>query len=125
MKTTSHRSTHIRPGGPGPFNSKISLMSIPLTEANFFKSILLRKNWQGGGELLLSLRMYNRYSSYANKPCYCPGLIYIELDPIRHFGIFAIFSCQIQVKTKKMSYLSAGPLALCYMLNPSLVMALR
>ena len=62
---------------------------------------------------------------YAYKPCYCPGRIYIELNPW-HFGIFAIFFCQIQVKTKKKSYhLSAGPLALCHMLNPSLVIALR
>ena len=28
-------------------------MSIPLTVANFFKNILLPKNWPGGGELLL------------------------------------------------------------------------
>ena len=28
-------------------------MSISLTVANFFKSILLLKNWRGGGELLL------------------------------------------------------------------------
>ena len=64
--------------------------------------------------------------SYAYKPCYCPGRIYIELGPW-HFEIFAIFSCQIQMKTKKMSWqchLSAGPMALCHMLNPSLVIAL-
>ena len=28
-------------------------MSIPLTVANFFQSILLHKNWPGGGEVLL------------------------------------------------------------------------
>ena len=61
--------------------------------------------------------------NYACKLCYCPGRICIELDP-RHFGIFAIFSFRIQVKTTKKSYLSAMPLALCLMLNPSLVIAL-
>ena len=49
-----------------------------------------------------------------------PGRIYIELSPW-HIRIFTIFFCQIQVKTKKMSYLSVGPLALSYMLNPFLV----
>ena len=44
---------HIRPGGPDTFNSKSCLMSITLTVAFFFKSILLHKNWRGGGELLL------------------------------------------------------------------------
>ena len=44
----------MRQGGPGPLNSKICFMSIPLTAASFFfKSILLHKNWRGGGELLL------------------------------------------------------------------------
>ena len=38
--------------------------------------------------------------SYAYKPCYCPSRIYIDLGPWQ-FEIFAIFSCQIQVKTKK------------------------
>ena len=52
LKTTSYRSTYTAKG-PGSLNSKICLMSIPLTEANFFKSILLHKNWRGGGELLL------------------------------------------------------------------------
>ena len=47
-----------------------------------------------------------------------------ELGPW-HFGIFAIFSCQVQVKTKKKSYLSAEPLAQSHMLNPSLFVALR
>ena len=42
-----------------------------------------------------------------------------------HFGIFAPFFRQIQVKTKKNSNLIAGPLALHHMLNPSLVIALR
>ena len=36
--------------------------------------------------------------SYAFKPCYCQGRIYIELGPW-HFKIFAVFSYQIQVKT--------------------------
>ena len=52
MKTTSY-TVHIRPGGQGPLNSKICLMSIPCTVANVFQSILLHKNWRGGGELLL------------------------------------------------------------------------
>ena len=59
--------------------------------------------------------------SYAYKPCYCPSRIYIELGRW-HFDIFAIFSRQIQVKTKKV--LSEwGPLALCHVLNLSLVIA--
>ena len=33
-------------------------MSIPLTVANFFKRILLQKNWRGGGELLLKNVQY-------------------------------------------------------------------
>ena len=55
-----------------------------------------------------------------------PGLdLYIELGPW-HFEIFAIFSSQIRVKTNNKPYhLSAGSLALCYMLNPSLVITLR
>ena len=61
---------------------------------------------------------------YVYKPCYCPGWIYIELSPW-HFGIFAIFSSQIQVKTKKKSYPSAGPQAMCHTLNPPLVITLR
>ena len=43
----------VQPGGPGPLNSKISLMRILLTVANFFQKFLLHKNWPGGGELLL------------------------------------------------------------------------
>ena len=43
----------MRPGSPGPLNSKFCSMSIPLAVANFFKSILLHKNWRGGGQLLL------------------------------------------------------------------------
>ena len=52
MKTTSYKSTYTAKG-PGFLNSKVCTMSFPLTVANFFKSILLRKNWPGGGELLL------------------------------------------------------------------------
>ena len=33
-------------------------MSIPLTTANFFQSILSHKNWRGGGELLLKNVQY-------------------------------------------------------------------
>ena len=63
--------------------------------------------------------------SYAYKPCYCQGWICIDLRPW-HFEIFTKFSYQMQVKTKKKSYLSAGPLELCQMLNPSqLIIDLR
>ena len=58
--------------------------------------------------------MYNTVDDYAYKPCYCLGRIYLELGHGTVF--FAIFSCQIQVKTKKNFYLSAEPLALCQML---------
>ena len=44
---------YIRPGGLGHLNSKICSMSIPLTVAKFFLSILLHNNRRGGGELLL------------------------------------------------------------------------
>ena len=43
----------MRVRSPGSLNLKICSMSIPLTVANFFKSILLHKIWRGGGELLL------------------------------------------------------------------------
>ena len=65
----------------------------------FFKSILLHKNWRSRGELLLK---NGTIGSYAYKPRYCLGRIYIELGPW-HFRIFSIFSCQIQVKTTKKS----------------------
>ena len=58
----------MRPEGPGPLNSKICSMSIPFTLVIYFKSILLHKNWQGGGKLLLK----NVIDSYAYKPCFCP-----------------------------------------------------
>ena len=53
MKTTSYRGTYTAKGSIGPLNSKICSIGIPLTEANFFKSILLHRNWRGGGKLLL------------------------------------------------------------------------
>ena len=46
--------------------------------------------------------------NYVNKPCYCPGRIYIDLGPW-HFEIFAIFSCQMQVWTKKSLIWARGP----------------
>ena len=61
------------------------------------KSILLHKKWRGGGELLLK---NGTTDSYAYNPSYCPGRICIELGPW-HLKIFATFSCQTQVKTKK------------------------
>ena len=95
-------------------------MSFPLTVANFFKSILLPKKWRGWGELLLK-----------NVQQFPPTNHVIAQTGITlsraswHFGIFAIFFCQIQVKTKKKSYPSARPLALGHGLNPSLVIAFR
>ena len=53
-----------------------------------------------------------------------PGRIYIELGPW-HFGIFGIFSSQIQVKTKKiLSFEHGAPGTVCVktvkqMLNPA------
>ena len=44
----------------------------------------------------------------AYQPCYCRGRICIELGPW-HFGIFAIFSSQIQVKTKQVLYELGAP----------------
>ena len=48
----------------------------------------------------------------------------LSLDPW-HFGDFSnIFLPNIDEDQKK-SYMSAGPMALCHLLNPSLVIALR
>ena len=41
------------PGGPGPLNSNSITCSMSISPAHFFKSILLRKNWRGGGEWLV------------------------------------------------------------------------
>ena len=44
----------MRSRDPGPLNSKICSISIPLTAANLlFKNILLHKNGRGADELLL------------------------------------------------------------------------
>ena len=44
----------------------------------------------------------------------------------RHFGDFCdIFRPNISESQKKFYHLSAGPLALCHMVNPALVIALR
>ena len=44
---------HVRPGGPGPLNSNLhSIILFPLADF-FFKSILTRRNWRGGGDWLL------------------------------------------------------------------------
>ena len=85
MKAISCRSTYTAKE-PSPFQVKI-LFTEHLPYSYFFKSILLHKNWRGGGELLL------KNDRYAYKQCYCPRRIYIELGPW-HFGIFAVFSCQ-------------------------------
>ena len=89
-------------------------------ELIFFKSIFSRKNWRGGGELLLK---NGTIHGYADKPSYCPGRIYIALARWR-------FSQHLPAKErgipKKKSYnLSARPLALCHVVNPVLVIALR
>ena len=97
MKTTSYRSTYTaRWPRPSQFKNLFNEHS-PYWSKFLFKVFF----WIKTGEVEVNCywKMYNRYS-YAYKPCYCPGRIYIELGPW-HFGIFAIFSCQIQVKTKK------------------------
>ena len=53
-----------------------------------------------------------------------PGRIYIELGPMALWDFRNIFLPNTG-KDQKKSYMSAGPLALCHMLNPSLVIALR
>ena len=56
---------------------------------------------------------------------YCPGRIYITRGPW-HFADFRdIFLLDIGEDQKKSHHLSAGPLALYYMVNPALVIALR
>ena len=110
---------HMRPGGPRPSQSKnLCNEYSPFLELIFFEKVFCCIK-TGKVEVNCCRKMYSRYS-YAYKPCYCPGRIYIELGPW-HFEIFAILSCQIQVKTKKSHYLSAVPMALSHMLNPSLV----
>ena len=68
----------------------------------FFKSILSRKNWQGGGELLLK---NSTMDGYVYLPCYCHGRICIAWGPW-HFGDFLkIFLSNIGEDPPKKSYL--------------------
>ena len=64
-------------------------MRITLTVANFFKSILLHKNWRGGGEFLLE---NGTIDSYAYKLCYCSGWIYIVIVIIVIFFIVIVIT---------------------------------
>ena len=68
------------------FNEHFSLL------ISFFLSILSLKNWRGKGGLLLK---NGTIDGYANKPCYCPGRIYIARGPCPFLEIFATSSCQI------------------------------
>ena len=53
MKITSCR-VHVPPVGPGPLSSNSLICSMSISPVvTFFQSVLSRKNWQGGGELLL------------------------------------------------------------------------
>ena len=72
-------------------------------------------------KLLLKIVLEKRtVDSYAYKPCYCPGRIYIELGPLALWDFCNIFLPNAG-EDQKTSYLSAGPLVLSHMLNSSLV----
>ena len=87
-----------------------------------FQKYLVAKNWRGTNELLWKNGAIDGYTS---EPCYCPGRIRIALGPW-HLGYFRnIFLPDLGEDQNKSYHQSAGSPALCHMVNPTLVIALR
>ena len=118
---SSRRSIHsTRPWGPVPLNLNICSMSIPLTVSNFFQSILLHKNWPGGGEVLLK-----NVQKIVTPTNYVIARTGFALSWTLALWDFRNIFLPNTGEDQKKSYLSAGPPALCHLLNSSLVIALR
>ena len=107
---------HLRQGGRGPLNSKNCSMSIPLTVVNFFQNDFVAQKLARWRWIVTEKYTVN---SYACKPRYCPGRIYISWAP-GTLGFLQYFPVKFRWR-QTTSYLSAGPLALSYMLNTFLV----
>ena len=124
MKITSCR-VHVPPVGPGPLSSNSLICSMSISPVvTFFQSVLPRKNWQGGGELLLKNCTIDGYvltnhviDRAGFTLCGAPGTLEI---------LAKSFIAKKGEDQKKNSYqLSAESLALCHMINSALVIALR
>ena len=62
MKISS-LGVYLRPGGPSPCNSSLIICLMSISPSFFFKYFFfLRKNWLGGGELLLKIGTINGYA---------------------------------------------------------------
>ena len=82
----------------------------------FFKSILSRKNWRDGSELLL-LKNGTVNGTPTNQ---------VIAEGPGNFGDFRnIFLLNLGEDQKRSYHLNKGPLALCHTVNPTLVIALR
>ena len=83
--------------------------------------MLLHKNRRGGGELLLKNVQY--IVTPTNRVIVRAGFtLSWATGTLEYSQYFPAYNAD---QDQKKSYLSVGPLALCHMLNPSMVIALR
>ena len=105
-------------GAPGPFNSNSIICSLSISpNYYFFKSILSRKNWRGGGGLLLKNGILMLTST--NQVIDRAGITSLGALGTLRFSQHLV--AKYRYRPKKSYNLSAGPQALCHiMVNPAL-----